>query len=301
MKKINSLIVGMLCSVLFLQAQDAEILAMAYYGKAEEMYTTGNYEVALRKLTEAEKLMAPNPKILYLKVNILNKLNSKNGAYRKGLTESISNFFAITDKNSYPREKYMDIVGIKIDLEDTESKSVGTSINTSDVGSVSAVSPEDIEAEYNKIKNSKRIADLEFFLLNYKNSKFEEDIRAKYYILRDEWNKKEELSRPNLILSTIDNSDDCYVIKDNNKFTSVNGITRISCVLRGRFPYTGNIKIHIVKERGRPEVLSFDSYMSSNSAICVKQNVDIKGTGAFKIEIYYGRDILVLQRIVYID
>ena len=97
--------------------------------------------------------------------------------------------------------------------------------------------------------------------MNYKNSKFEEDIRAKYYVLRDEWNKKEELSRPNLILSTIDNRDDCYVIKDNNKFTSINGITRISCVLRGRFSYAGNIKIHIGKERGRPEVFSFDSYV----------------------------------------
>lgn len=172
----------MLCSVLFLQAQDAEIMAMAYYGKAEEMYTTGNYEVALRKLSEAEKLMAPNPKILYLKVNILNKLNSKNATYRKDLTESIANFFAITNKDAYPRQKYMDIVGIKIDLEDTESKSVGTAANENGKGSVIAVSPEDIEAEYNKIKNSKRISDLEIFLLNYKNSKFEEDIRAKYYL-----------------------------------------------------------------------------------------------------------------------
>lgn len=104
-----------------------------------------------------------------------------------------------------------------------------------------------------------------------------------------------------MILSTIDNSDDCYVIKDNNKFTSVNGITRISCVLRGRFSYAGNIKIRIGKERGRPEVFSFDNYTSSNSPICVKQNVDIKGTGVFKVEIYYNRDILILQRMVYID
>lgn len=301
MKKLNSLLLVMLCTVLFLQAQDAEIMAMAYYGKAEEMYATGNYEIALRKLAEAEKLMSPNPKILYLKVNILNKLNSKNASYRKDLVESISNFFAITNKDSYPRQKYMDIVGIKIDLEDTEVKGGGTYTNTSGSSNAKTPSAEDIEAEYNKVKNSNRISDLETFLLKFKNSKYEEDIRAKYYVLRDEWNKKEELSRPNLILSTVDNTDDCYAIKDNNKFTSANGITRISCVLRGLFPYAGNIKIHIGKERGRPEVFSFDSYVSSNSPICVKQNVDIKGTGMFKIEIFYNRDVLILQRMVYID
>lgn len=301
MKKLKLLAFGMIYSVLLLHAQDAEIMAMAYYSKAEQMYTTGNYENALRKLIEAEKLMPPNPKILYLKVNILNKLNSKSTSYRNDLAECITQFFAITDKNTYPREKYMDIVGIKIDMEDTEDKSGGTYTNNTGSSNAKAPSAEDIEAEYNKIKNSKRISDLETFLLKFKNSKYEDDIRAKYYVLRDEWNKKEELSRPNLILSTVDNTDDCYVIKDNNKFTSVNGITRISCVLRGRFSYAGNIKIRISKERGRPEVFSFDSYLSSNSAICVKQNIEVKGTGAFKIEIYYGRDILVLQRIVNID
>ena len=80
MKKFKLLAFGMMCSVLLLQAQDAEIMAMAYYSKAEQMYTMGNYENALRKLSEAEKLMSPNPKILYLKVSILNKLNSKSAS-----------------------------------------------------------------------------------------------------------------------------------------------------------------------------------------------------------------------------
>ncbi len=105
MKKLKLLAFGLMCSVLLLQAQDTEIMAMAYYSKAEQMYTTGNYENALRKLIEAEKLMPPNPKILYQKVNILNKLNSKSALYGNDLTESITQFFAITDKNTYPREK----------------------------------------------------------------------------------------------------------------------------------------------------------------------------------------------------
>ncbi len=301
MKKFKLLAFGMMCSVLLLQAQDAEIMAMAYYGKAEEMYTTGNYEVALRKLAEVEKLMAPNPKILYLKVNILNKLNSMNGAYRKGLTETIAKFFSVANKDVYPREKYMDIVGIKIDLEDTESNSSGTATNTNGKGGDIAVSPEDIEAEYNKIKDSKRITDLETFLLNYKNSKFEEEVKAKYYILRDEWNQKQELEKQNLYLTTAQNTQDCNLIKDNSTLTSVRGITNITCVLKGLFSYSGNIQIHIGKERGRPEVFSFDSYFGSNTPICVKQNVILKGKGTFNVDIYYKKDLLVLHREVYIE
>lgn len=274
---------------------------MAYYSKAEQMYTTGNYENALRKLVEAEKLMSPNPKILYLKVNILNKLNSKSASYRNDLAETISNFFAITDKNTYPREKYMDIVGIKIDMDDAGSKGAATYSNATNNGSVSTASTVNIEDEYDKIKYSKKISDFETFLFNHKNSKYEEEIRSKFNTLKNEWNKKQELERQKLVLSTTYNSDDCNANTDNTTFTSVNGITNINCVLKGLYSYSGNIEIHIGKDRGRKEIIPFYSYTSSNSPICVKQNVTIKGKGAFKVEIYYNGNILVLQRMVYID
>ncbi len=195
----------------------------------------------------------------------------------------------------------MDIVGIKIDMDDAVSKGAATYSNATNNGSVSTASTVNIEDEYDKIRYSKKISDFETFLFKYKDSKYEDEIRTKFNILKTEWNKKQEMERQKLVLSTGYNSEDCNANSDNTTFTSVDGITNISCVLKGLYSYNGNIEIHIGKERGRKEITPFYSYISGNSPICVKQNVTIKGKGSFKIEVYYNSNILVLQRMFYID
>ena len=195
----------------------------------------------------------------------------------------------------------MDIVGIKIDMDDTQSKSVGTYTTTSTNGSVSGASSVDIEAEYNRIKNSKKISDLENFLFNHKNSKYEDEIRTKFNVIKDEWNVKQELERQKLIFTTSNNNDNCDAIKDMSTFLLVKGSVHITCVLKGLFTYPGNIEIHVDRAKARNEVTPFTSFMNSKSPVCVKQNVEINGRGTYTFKVIYNRNVLVLQREVYVE
>jgi hypothetical protein len=103
--------------------QDNELKAIAYYTKAEEAFNTNNWEETIGRLTSAESALGTtNSKILYLKVNALNKLCDINLWYLDSMKRVCDRFFAVTNKDDFPTEKYLDIVNISIAIPDKQKK-----------------------------------------------------------------------------------------------------------------------------------------------------------------------------------
>lgn len=98
------------------KAQDIQLQAIALYNKAEISFEAADYQEAYANLEEAEKILdTTNSKILYLKINTLNHLAEINYNYLLKLDENIITFFKITDANTYPQEKYLDVINIQMD------------------------------------------------------------------------------------------------------------------------------------------------------------------------------------------
>ena len=162
------LIVSLLFSVPIL-AQDKDDIAKALYAKAESSYTSEKYDEALKYLNDCESTLgSTNSKILYLKVNALNKLYIISGENLAGLKFALDNFFEITDKSTYPSEKYSDIVNIKIDLP-------------SQIKEREQIAEQ--QPAYSKLKTSNSKAEFEEFFRKYPKSKYDKELHLLYNLI----------------------------------------------------------------------------------------------------------------------
>ena len=169
MKNICFLLVLFVSPFLSLLAQDKDEVAKALYAKAESSYTSEKYDEALKYLNDCENTLgSTNSKILYLKINILNNIYSKNGEHLSGLKFALDKFFEVTDKSVYPAEKYSDIVNIKIELADKIKEQ------------------EQMQVEYIKLKKSTSASEFESFFKKYPASSYEAELRIIYDKLQSE-------------------------------------------------------------------------------------------------------------------
>ncbi|PZF72602.1 outer membrane protein assembly factor BamD [Taibaiella soli] len=145
---------------LFSIGQDAEMEAIALYTKAETMYNDSKYEEALAKIAGAEsRLGGPNSKTLYLKINTLYKLEQKTWKYHDSLNGSLKQFFAVTDKETYPRDKYIDIVNISIDEKEKQEK---------------------YDDDFAQIQKTNDLTEMESFLNQYPQSSHSSELQKVY-------------------------------------------------------------------------------------------------------------------------
>ena len=98
--------------------QKTDDKAQAAYIKAEEYFNKNEYDNALDQLAFAERYTPePEPKISYLKVNILKNQFAQSNTYYPKLQRELGTFFSITDKNKYSPDNYLQMVKLKADLE----------------------------------------------------------------------------------------------------------------------------------------------------------------------------------------
>lgn len=117
MKKISILCACIFSSV-FLWAQDNNSKAVTLYVQAEENYGKQAYSIAVDELNQALHLLnSPNSKLLFLKIKSLEPIYRSSREYTVDLDSSLNVFFRITDKASYPEEKYFDILKVKDQLD----------------------------------------------------------------------------------------------------------------------------------------------------------------------------------------
>src|SRR5260221_3957157 len=106
----------------FTQTKEDE--AQAYYQKAEEAYENKQNKECDAYLTKAANLLgSQNPKLLYL--SIKNESDGiRNGVFPSTLYSyqllegELDYFFKLVDKNTYPTEKYTEMVGLKLDVSE---------------------------------------------------------------------------------------------------------------------------------------------------------------------------------------
>jgi hypothetical protein len=109
----------------FAQAQISDDEAKQVYQDAEEQYEAGNYYKCYQMCNDLiVKMGNPNPRLLYLDLKaIYNNLEKKNDKSEYTLKKNYKNylrfsgyaddFFSLVDKNTYPTDKYNEIVEIK--------------------------------------------------------------------------------------------------------------------------------------------------------------------------------------------
>jgi hypothetical protein len=103
-------------------AQDKNAEAIASYTKAEEFYNFEKYDSCARELSYAEKILGgTNSKILYLKTKATLKLCQQNDFKLYEEDSLIKEFFAITNVQSYPSDKYSEIINVKREFETISS------------------------------------------------------------------------------------------------------------------------------------------------------------------------------------
>ncbi len=120
--KIN-LILFILFSSATVKGQEKSDLAQGAYLKAEEYFLNGDNDNALLQLNKSEIYLGKtNSKILYFKINILKVEFEKSNSFYIELQKQIKQFFTITDKTTYPSEKYFDILRLQSDIENIKTK-----------------------------------------------------------------------------------------------------------------------------------------------------------------------------------
>lgn len=108
-------------------AQNSENEAMAAYMLAEESYASGDYASALRFLAKAEQnLGKSNSKLLYLKIQVQSELYKTDNSYYDKIMETINEFQSGSDIYSFKQEKVIDVVKIKMAMENQRDEQIKT-------------------------------------------------------------------------------------------------------------------------------------------------------------------------------
>lgn len=156
MKKTIALLTVLLFTVCAF-AQDNSDIAIALFQKAENAYNIADYETALSSLKRAEQTLgSTNTKILYLKIKTLDMLAKVDGNSATDLQLTLSTFFKLADKNTYPQYKYSEMVIIKVDLMQKLQEE---------------------EDAYLKAKNSKIVSDYNAFFSQYPTSRYVQELK----------------------------------------------------------------------------------------------------------------------------
>ena len=208
MKK-SILLLSLLFQTAFsLQAQNSADLAMALYNKAENAYNISDFESSLSYLGQAEQALGKtNPKLLYLKVKTLDMLTRIDFKKAEQLKQTTSSFLTLTNKATYPADKYQEVLGIDFETKQKIQKE---------------------EADYNNLKSSEKLADFEAFNIQYPQSKYSQRINDKYKELKDR--QKLTLARK------LEDQWKAENLKTYKKYRAVGGIlagTGIPCLAGG--------------------------------------------------------------------
>lgn len=123
MKKIIILLISGLYTTMII-AQDKNLMAQNYYLQAEDAFNNQNYMSSIEFIKKASNTLGTtNSKILDLKIRstyqafkdrLLNKFETKDVI---ALKIDIDSFFIITQSQVYPKEKYINILNIKDEVE----------------------------------------------------------------------------------------------------------------------------------------------------------------------------------------
>ena len=173
MKK-SILLLSLLFQTAFsLQAQNSADLAMALYNKAENAYNISDFENALSYLGQAEQALGKtNPKLLYLKVKTLDMLTRIDFKKAEQLKQTTSSFLTLTNKATYPADKYQEVLGIDFETKQRIQKE---------------------ETAYNSLKTTENLAEYDDFFAKYPNSKYQSSLKDKYDQLKTK--RKADLTR----------------------------------------------------------------------------------------------------------
>lgn len=153
-------------------AQDKNTEATVYYGKAEEDYNNGQYKSALDEIKSAENLLgSTNPRLLYLKIEAYDKLVPADWSFTEYERAALGDFFNTVDKAKYPKEKYLEITNLSIDLKDKMTR---------------------YEQDYTVVSGSNNLSDYTAFFAKYPNSKHAKELKPGYDELVSEQQKEKK-------------------------------------------------------------------------------------------------------------
>lgn len=108
MKKKFICILFLIVLTLNMQAQNT--IAKLKYEQAEEAYNTKDYALSLEKLKETEKLLGQsNPKILYLKIKVQDKLMAEDKQYLASLKKDCAFYLKNYENIENIEEKYKEV------------------------------------------------------------------------------------------------------------------------------------------------------------------------------------------------
>lgn len=145
---------------------NTDLQAIALYNKANTEFNNASYEDALKYLQQAEELLgSTNSKILYLKIQTLDLLFKIDMQKAQQLQAAINQFYEVTNPDNYPKEKYMNVTSIEIDLKRRLKAH---------------------EADYLKLKGTEDIGEYDAFFSNYPGSKYEAALKPKYNQLAEQ-------------------------------------------------------------------------------------------------------------------
>lgn len=160
------------CGMYVTAQSKTDMQAIALYNKADMAYNNASYEEALGFLKEAEDVLGrSNSKILYLKIQTLDLLAKIDAKKTSELQNAISRFYQITDRNTYPRDKYMRVTSIEIELKERLANE---------------------ESDFQKLKTSEDVGEYDAFFNNYPNSKYEAQLKPKYNQLLEKQKLKQQ-------------------------------------------------------------------------------------------------------------
>jgi hypothetical protein len=163
-------------------SQENDSLAKKSFSQAQNAYAEGQYKEALDYLKSTDIYSGgATPRSLYLKIKALNQLTITDKSYVPALQTSCNRFFEMTDKNTYPQEKYQEITNI--------SKAVGGSgiTTTTPVTTSGGQSKSEMEkADYDKAIKTHTKEGYKEFLDKYSFTPLANDIKRKYDELVDD-------------------------------------------------------------------------------------------------------------------
>ena len=176
MKYIIPTLIAMLAFAHPAFSQENDSMARKSFAMAQSAFAEGQYKETIDYLKYAELYSGgANSRSLYLKIKALNQLSNTDKTYLPALQSSINKFFEITDKGTYPQEKYKEITGIM----NSQSKSTGSS-TTAPAGNSGQSKSETEKADYDKAIKAHTKDAYKEFLDKYSYTPLSNDIKKKY-------------------------------------------------------------------------------------------------------------------------
>jgi hypothetical protein len=160
-------------------AQENDSLAKITYAVAKSSFADGRYKDAIAAIKYSEIYAGgPSSRSLYFRIRALNELSNTDISYLPELQSAITRFMEVTDRNSYPIEKYQEIITIRDSKEKLAPDRSGI-IKTSSPGETEKV-------DYDKAIKTNTMEGYKEFLDKYSFTTLSNDIQKRYNVLLDE-------------------------------------------------------------------------------------------------------------------